>query len=83
VGTLSAALASMLNVKPIAVLKDGVLNMVEKVRTRKVSLDRIMEMGETASGDPQSAASLMEDAKNRFNVRDAVQSDLSISLAIN
>ena len=42
VGTLSAALASVLNVKPIAVLKDGVLNMVEKVRTRKAALDRLL-----------------------------------------
>jgi len=44
VGTLQAALASVLNVKPIAVLKDGVLNMAEKVRTRKASLDRILDL---------------------------------------
>jgi DegV family protein with EDD domain len=43
VGTLSAALASMLNVKPIAELKDGVLNTIEKVRTRKASLDRVVK----------------------------------------
>lgn len=95
VGTLSAALASVLNVKPIAVLKDGVLNMVEKVRTRKASLDRILEMGKEAFGDqpvhlgvvhardPESAASLLEEAKKRFNYKDAVHSDLSVSLAIN
>jgi len=95
VGTLSAALASMLNVKPIVVLKDGVLNMVERVRTRKVSLDRVLEIGKEAFGDqpvylgvvhardPQSAEILMEEAKKRFNFKDAVQSDLSVSLAIN
>ncbi len=95
VGTLSAALASLLNVKPIAVLKDGVLNMVEKVRTRKASLDRILEMGKDAFGDrpvhlgvvhardPESGASLLEEAKKQFNYKDAVYSDLSISLAIN
>jgi len=95
VGTLSAALASVLNVKPIAVLKDGVVNMVEKVRTRKASLDRILEMGKEAFGDqpvhlgvvhardPESAASLLEEAKKRFNYKDAVHSDLSVSLAIN
>jgi DegV family protein with EDD domain len=95
VGTLSAALASVLNVKPIAVLKNGVLDMVEKVRTRKTSLERVLEMGKEAFGDqpvhlgvvhardPESAASLLEEAKKRFHFQDAVQSDLSISLAIN
>ena len=37
VGTLQAALASALNVKPIAILKDGVLNMAEKVRWKRPS----------------------------------------------
>ena len=95
VGTLSAALASVLNVKPIAVLKDGVLNMTEKVRTRKLSLQRILEMGKETFGDrpvhlgvvhardPEAGANLLEEAKKRFNVRDAVQADLSVSLAIN
>jgi DegV family protein with EDD domain len=95
VGTLSAALASLLNVKPIARLEDGVLNMVEKVRTRKAALDRVLEMGKEAYGnqsvhvgvvharDPESAASLTEEAKKHFNYKDIVQSDLSVSLAIN
>ena len=95
VGTLSAALASLLNVKPIAVLKGGVLNMVEKVRTRKASLERVLEMGKEAVGDrlvhlgvvhardPESGASLLEEAKKRFNFKDAVLTDLSVSLAIN
>jgi DegV family protein with EDD domain len=95
VGTLSAALASILNVKPIAVLKDGVLNMVEKVRTRRASLDRVLEMGKEAFGDqpvhlgivhardPESAMNLSDKAKKLFNHKDVVQSDLSVSLAIN
>ena len=95
VGTLSAALASLLNVKPIAVLENGVLNMVDKVRTRKASLERVLEMGKKAFGDqpvylgvvhardPESGASLLEEAKKNFNYKDAVQSDLSVSLAIN
>lgn len=95
VGALSAALASILNVKPIARLEKGLLSMVDKVRTRKGALERVLQMGKEAYGDrpvhlgvvhardPQSAESLMEDAKKRFNYKDAVQSDLSISLAIN
>jgi len=95
VGTLSAALASVLNVKPIAVLKDGVVNMVDKVRTRKASLERVLQMGEAAYGDQpvyvavvhardaESGQSLLAEAKKRFNVKDSVITDLSISLAIN
>jgi len=95
VGTLSAALASVLNVKPIALLDNGVINMVEKVRTRKTALERVLQMGKEFYGDqpvhlgvvnardPESAASLLEEAKKQFNFQDVVQSDLSVSLAIN
>lgn len=95
VGTLSAALASMLNVKPIAVLKDGVVEMVDKVRTRKAALERVLQMGEEAFGnqpvymsvvharDIKSGQSLLDEASKRFNVKDSVITDLSISLAIN
>lgn len=95
VGTLQAALASMLNVKPIAVLKDGVLNMAEKVRTRKASLDRLLEMVKEYVGDrevmmsivhardPQAGADLMERARRMFKTRDLFLTDLSISVAAN
>lgn len=95
VGTLSAALASLLNVKPIAKLEGGILSMVDRVRTRKAALERVLHLGIEAYGDrpvhlgvvhardPQSAESLMEEAKKRFKCVDAVQSDLSVSLAIN
>lgn len=95
VGTLQAALASALNVKPIAVLKDGALNMTEKVRTRKGSLDRMLEMVKDEVGDrevimaivhardPQAGADLMERARKIFKTRDLFLNDLSISVAAN
>jgi DegV family protein with EDD domain len=95
VGTLSAALASVLNVKPIAILEDGLVNMVDKVRTRKAALNRVLEMGVEAVGDqpvnlgvmhardPEAGAALMEEAKQRFNFKEAVITELSISLAAN
>ena len=95
VGTLSAALASVLNVKPIAVLKDGVVDMVDKVRTRRGALDRVLQMGEDAFGDQPvymavvhardtaSGQSLLDEAKKCFNVKDAILTNLSVSLAIN
>lgn len=95
VGTLSAALASILNVKPIARLQDGLVNMVEKVRTRRAALDRLLELGvETVGNKPvhlgivhardiESGKALMEEAKKKFNAKSVVMTDLSISLAIN
>jgi len=95
VGTFSAALASLLNVKPIAVLKDGLVNMVEKVRTRKAALERVLEMAKQSHGnqpvllgvvharDLASGQALMEEAKKRLNVKEVFLTDLSISLAIN
>lgn len=95
VGTLSAALASVLNVKPIAVLKEGVVDMVEKVRTRKAALSRVLEMGQEVYGtqevylsvvharDLESGARLLDEAKKIFNTKDAVLTDLSVSLATN
>jgi len=95
VGTLSAALASVLNVKPIAMLEDGVVNMVDKVRTRKVALAKVLEMGKQAFGDqpvhlgvlhardPESGKNLMEEAKKLFDYKTVEMADLSVSLAIN
>lgn len=95
VGTLSAALASALNVKPIAVLKNGVVNMVEKVRTRKTALERVVEMAAEEIGDRPiylgilhardllSGNALLMEAKKRFNVRETIVNELSISLAAN
>jgi DegV family protein with EDD domain len=95
VGAMSAALASLLNVKPIVRLEAGVLEMVDQVRTRKASLERVLEMGKEAVGDlpvhlgvvhardPESAMNLLGKAKKLFNYIDVVQNDLSVSLAIN
>ena len=95
VGALSAALASALNVKPIAVLKNGIVEMVGKVRTRKAALKRVIEMAQEAYGnrpmylgivharDLQSGEQLLADTKSLFNVKDTVLTDLSLSLATN
>jgi DegV family protein with EDD domain len=95
VGTLSAALASVLNVKPIAVLKDGIVNMTDKVRTRKAALERVLELGKQAFGDKPvhmavvhardlaSGQALLDQAKLMFNVQSAELTDLSVALAIN
>lgn len=96
VGTMQAALASMMNVKPIAVLNDGVLNIAERVRTRKASIARVIEMAEEEFGntpiylgvlqanDKPSGEALLAEARGHFNLReDPVLTDLSISVAAN
>jgi len=96
VGAVQAAMASIMNVKPIAILKDGVLNIAEKVRTRKASVARIIAMAEEEFGktpvylgvlqanDRPSGEALMAEAKGHFNVvGEPVLTDLSISVAAN
>jgi DegV family protein with EDD domain len=95
VGTLQAALASALNVKPIAVLREGVLNMAERVRTRKAALARVISMAKEEFGDKpvylavvhardlKSGQSLLNDAKTYFNCKETMIGDLSISIAAN
>jgi DegV family protein with EDD domain len=95
VGALQAALASALNVKPIVVLKNGMLDMTERVRTRKASLERLIEMIEARVGgrkinaavvharDPESGKTLMERVRQKFNLKDLIMTDLAISVAAN
>jgi len=95
VKTLQAALASLLNVKPIAILRDGDLNMAERVRTRKASLERVIEIAKEEFGDKpiylavvhardlKSGQGLLEQAKSQFNHKETLISELSISIAAN
>ena len=95
VKTLQAALASLLNVKPIAILREGDLNMAEKVRTRRAALDRVIEIAKEEYGDKpvylavvhardiKSGRSLLDDAKSHFNCIETMISELSITIAAN
>jgi DegV family protein with EDD domain len=95
VGAAQAAMASVLKVKPIAVVTDGVVNITEKVRTRGASIDRVLEIVKEKVGDqpvnmaiihardPQTGAILMERAREMFRIQNIVMTDLSISVAAN
>lgn len=96
VGAMQAALASLMNVKPIAVLRDGVLSMTERVRTRKASIQRIIALaakeygqepvylGVLHANDHQSGEALLAQAQPHFNVvGEPVLNELSISVAAN
>lgn len=95
VGMLQAALASILNVKPIIILRDGLLEMAERVRTRRKAIDRILEMLHQRFGkqpvhmavvharDPHSGALLLDRARKLFNIKDLIMTELSVSVAAN
>lgn len=95
VKALQAALASMLNVKPIVVLADGLLDVTEKVRTRRKSIDRIIEKMRERIGDklvniavvhasdPNIGYRLLELVKGSFNYKDLIFSELSTGIAAN
>ena len=95
VKTLQAALASVLNVKPIAILREGDLSMSERVRTRKASIARVIEIAKEEYGDKPvylavvhardlaSGEGLLEQAKGSFNHQETMISELSISIAAN
>lgn len=90
---LQAALASMLNVKPIIELKNGIIEMGEKVRSRAKSIEKLLDkmkskvgdkrimVGVVHAHDAESGMDLLNQVINRFNCAEAVLAELSISLA--
>lgn len=95
VKTLQAALASILNVKPIVVLTDGILDMADKVRTRHRALDTVVEKVYAKVGnrqvnaavvharDPESGKKLMERVSKALNYKELVMTELSIAVSAN
>lgn len=51
VGQLAAGMGNFLNIQPILTIRDGKLDMLEKIRTRKKALGRLIELSQEAVGD--------------------------------
>ncbi len=57
VGALQSSLASMLQIKPLIALDDGLLAVAERVRSRKAALSRLVELAaERSAGRPVNVA---------------------------
>lgn len=95
VSALQAAVTSLLKIKPIITLKEGLLGMSEMVRTRRKALDQIVgkiqqQFGEQAlkiavvhAQDPLTATVLQERIESVLNVTELIITELSISVAAN
>jgi len=95
VKALQAALATIVKIKPVIILKDGTLDMREKVRTRQRALDRVIEIIHERVNDQlvnvavvhsqsvDTARDLMNKVRETFHVNELILSDLSIGIAAN
>jgi DegV family protein with EDD domain len=95
VKALQAALASLLNVKPVITLNDGVLELGDRVRTRKRSLEFVVDsIGQRLGGrqmnlavvhaeDPAAAEQLVALVKAKLNYKELIVTELSIGVAAN
>jgi DegV family protein with EDD domain len=91
--SLQATLASILDIKPIIELEDGALEIKEKVRSRKASLEKLIDRMKQKVGDqpvqiavihahdPVTGQMVMEEAKKTFHCTEVAFAEISISLA--
>ena len=82
-----AALAALINIKPIIILKDGMLDMREKVRTRQRAVDRVLEIVHQQVDDHlvnvavvhsqslEAARQLMQKVNKTLHVNEAIISE--------
>jgi DegV family protein with EDD domain len=95
VGKLQSSLASLLNIMPIVILEEGLLDVGEKVRTQRRAIDRMIELTSERVGvsDPVNVAvihaeapdegqALLERARAWFNCRESFAANLTTSLVV-
>ena len=94
-GKLQGSLASLLKIKPIVLLEDGLIDVIEKVRTRHRAIERMIDIivervGTSAPVNlaaihaeaPDEGRDLLETAKARFNCREVFLVNLTTSLVV-
>jgi fatty acid-binding protein DegV len=84
-----------MHIKPIIILRDGLLEMSDKVRTRGKSLQRLVDLVKNKlgqipvniavvhAGEPDTALLLLDRIKRELNCREVMITDLAIPVAAN
>jgi DegV family protein with EDD domain len=92
---LPAALAALIKIKPIIILKEGLLDMREIVRTRQRSLDRVLDIIHQRVDDRlvnvavvhsqslDTAKEMMNKVSQTLHINESFISELSIGVAAN
>lgn len=92
IGRLQGALGALLNIRPIVQLKDGALEATERVRSRRRSLQRMVEITAEAHGNqpvnvgvahaeaPDDARMLLSMAEATLSCRQAFTTDLGLGI---
>lgn len=95
VSSMKSLMASLLNIKPILRLDDGLIVEAGRVRTRKRALDHIVDVIHQDMGNQpirliimhanaaDDAAILQEKARAKLNIAEELFTDISIPVAIN
>lgn len=95
VSSMRSAMASLLNIKPLLVLKDGEIVEAGRVRTRRKATAAILDNVAARVGDrpvhlaiihanaPADAARLGAQASEKFNCTEQLEVDMTIPVAIN
>ncbi len=94
INKIQTAISSLLRINPIIVLRDGLLNMSERVRTRQKALDRVIEQVQQRVGNtvaslavvhaaaPDAAQEMVEKIKQAIpTVREIVITELAVPVA--
>jgi DegV family protein with EDD domain len=95
VGRLQGSLASLLNIKPIVLLEEGLIDVTEKVRTRSKALNRMIAIltERVGTSEPVNLAAihaeapdegriLLEQAKSLFDCRKTFLCNLTTTLVV-
>jgi DegV family protein with EDD domain len=95
VGRLQSSLASLLNIKPIVLLEDGLLDVAEQTRTQRKAIERMIDIivervGTTEPVNlavfhaeaPDLGQELLDRTRTLFNCQETFLANLTLSLVV-
>jgi DegV family protein with EDD domain len=93
VKALQATLSTLLNIKPIIALREGALDMADRVRTRQKALNYIIDTMKQRLGEqlvnvavvharcPEAGQALLESVRQTLNCKEIILTNLSIAVS--